>query len=137
ALLDPQVLDVELLAVPLGPVEVRVALEHRHDVLVVDERNDPLLLAPDAGAVGIDVAPLAIVEELHPGRRRARVERLGVVVNLEQVAAGRAAVDDLEQAVLAGAAVDALEPGVVAHVRASIPDPSSAPERPAALPSPA
>ena len=73
ALLDPQVLDVQLLAVAVGPEEVRVALVHRHDVLVVDEGDDPFLLAPDTGPVRVHVAVRAVLEELHPrgGRPRA------------------------------------------------------------------
>jgi hypothetical protein len=46
-LLHPQVLDVDLAAVALGPEEIAVAFERRDDVLVVDERDDPFLLAPD------------------------------------------------------------------------------------------
>ena len=103
-----------MLAVAVGPEEVRAALVDRDDVLVVDEGHHPLLLAPHAGAVGADVAPVAVVEELHPRRRRAAAAARSMSwTDLEQVAARRAAVDDLEQAEPAGAAVDALEPGVV------------------------
>ena len=87
ALLDPEILDAELLAVAVGPEEVRVALVHRHDVLVVDEGQHPLLLAPHPRAVGVDVAAVALVEELDPGRGRARLQRLHVVLDLEQIAA--------------------------------------------------
>jgi hypothetical protein len=115
ALLDPEVLDAELLAVTVGPEEVGVALVHRHDVLVVDEGHHPFLLAPHPGAVGIDVAAVAVVEELDPGGRRARPQRVHVVLDLEEVPAGRAPVDDLPEVELARAAVDALEPRVVRH----------------------
>ena len=117
ALLDPQVLDVELLAVAVGPEEVGVALVHRHDVLVVDERHHPLLLAPDPGAVGVDVPAVAVVEELDPGGGRARPQRVHVVLDLEEVPAGGTPVDDLPEVELPRAAVDALEPRVVRHVR--------------------
>ena len=115
ALLDPQVLDVELLAVAIRPEEVRAALVGRHDVLVVDEGHHPFLLAPDARAVGVRVPAVALVEELHPRGGRARPQRLHVVLDLEEIAAGGAAVDDLAEAVLPVAAIDALKPRVVAH----------------------
>src|SRR5207344_1671552 len=51
---------------------------------------------------------------------RARPERLHVVMDLEEVAAGGAAVDHLAQAVLPVAAIDALKPRVVAHGAVSI-----------------
>jgi hypothetical protein len=96
-LLHPQVLDVDLAAVALGPEEIAVAFERRDDVLVVDERDDPFLLAPDPGAVGINALPVAVLEQLHPGGRGAGAERLHVVLDLEQVAARGTTVDDLEQ----------------------------------------
>ena len=48
ALLDPEILDVELLTVSISPEEVGVALEGRDDVLVVDKGNDPFFLCPHA-----------------------------------------------------------------------------------------
>src|SRR5581483_5728022 len=115
ALLDPQVLDVELLAVAVGPQEVGVALVHRHDVLVVDEGHHPLLLAPHPRAVGIGVAAVAVVEELDPGRRGAGAQGVHVVLDLEQVPARGAAVDDLPEVELPRASVDALKHRVVRH----------------------
>src|SRR4029077_381424 len=103
-----------------GPQEVTVPLVHRHDVLVVDEGDHPLLLAPYPGAIGVSVPAIPLVEELHPRRRRPGAEGVQVVLDLEEVAAGRTAVDDFEQAVLPGAAVDAAEPGPVAHGPPSI-----------------
>ncbi len=47
ALLDPKVLDVDLLAITVGPEKVGVAFAGRDDVLVIDERNDPFLLCPN------------------------------------------------------------------------------------------
>src|SRR5262249_32295988 len=113
ALLDPEILDPEHLAVAVGPQEVRPALVGRDDALVVDEGDDPLLLAPHAGAVREHVPAIAVVEQLHPGRRRAPPQGLEVVDHVEEVVAGGTAVDDLEQAVPPGATVDALEPSAV------------------------
>jgi len=84
-----QVLDAELLAVAVGPQEVRVALVHRHDVLVVDEGHHPLLLPPDPGAVGVDVRRVPVVEELDPRGGGARPQGVHVVLDLEQIPAGR------------------------------------------------
>jgi hypothetical protein len=113
ALLDPQVLDPAHAPVAFRPQEVGAALVGGHDVLVGQEGDHPLLLAPHPGAVGEVVAPVALVEELHPRRRRAPAQRVHVVHHVEQVAARRAAVDDLEQAEARGTAVDAFEPGAV------------------------
>ena len=66
------------------------------------------------------VTPVPIVEELHPRRGGPAAQRVHVVLHLEEVAAGRAPIDDLEKAVLAGTPVDAGEPCVVAHGRGSI-----------------
>ena len=98
ALLDPEILDVKLLAVAIGPEEIGVALAGRNDVLVVDKRDDPLLLRPHARAVGVGILAQAIVEELDPRRCGPGLEGLGVVVHFEQIAARRAAVDNLQQA---------------------------------------
>ena len=116
ALLDPEVLDPEHLAVAVRPQEVRASLVGRDDALVVEEGDHPLLLPPHAGPVGEQVPPVAVVEELHPGRGRPAPEGLEIVDHVEEVVARGTAVDDLQQAVAAGAAVDALEPGaVLAH----------------------
>jgi hypothetical protein len=115
ALLYPEIFDTDLFAVAIGPEEVGVAFERRDDVLVVDEGNDPLLLGPHSGAVGIGVLAAAIVEEFDPRGRCPGSESVDVVVHFEQITARRAAVDHLEQAELARAAVDALKPRVIAH----------------------
>ena len=115
ALLDPQILKAELAAEALGPEEVGAALVHRHDLLVAHRRGDPLLLAPDGRAVGPRRALVAIVEQLHPGGGRARLERVHVVRDLEQIAARRAAIERLVERVGAGAAGDAAERGAKAH----------------------
>src|SRR5215207_6411080 len=106
---------MKLLAVTAGPEQIGVALAGRDDVFVVDERNHPLLLCPNAGTIRIIVAPHALIEEIDPGRRRARLELIHIVADLEQVAASRTAINNLQQAVLTGTAVDALKPGVIAH----------------------
>jgi hypothetical protein len=106
---------VKLLAVAIGPEEIRIALKSRNDVFVVDERNHPLLLRPHAGAIWVGSLAAAIIKQLYPCRRSPGFESLHVVTDLEQVAARRAAIDNFEQAELAGTAVDALKPCVIVH----------------------
>src|SRR5258708_4310239 len=115
ALLDPKIFEMKLLAVPAGPEQVGVALAGRDDVFVIDERNHPLLLCPDAGTIRIIVAPHAFIEQIDPGRRCARLELIHIMANLEQVAASWTAINNLQQAVLSGTAVNALKPCVIAH----------------------
>src|SRR5262249_6272644 len=117
AQLDPEVRDAELPAVAVGPEEVRAALEHRDHVLVADVGRDPLLLAPDARAVGPERLLVAVVEELDPGRGRAVAQGVEIVRDLEQVAAARAAVEDFVERVAAVAAGDAAEGRGVRHAR--------------------
>src|SRR5205823_5422742 len=85
------------------------------DVLVVDEGHHPFLLAPHPRAVGVGVAPVPVVEELHPRGPGPRAQRVEVVLHLEQVAARGTAIDDLPETELPRTAVDALKPRVVAH----------------------
>ena len=74
--LDPEVVDADLLAVALGPEQVRAALVHRDDDVVGQLGHDPLALAPDARAVRPGGSLVAIVEELHPRRAAAIREAL-------------------------------------------------------------
>ena len=47
ALLHPEIFHTQdFSAVPIRPEEVRVALEHGDDILVIDAGQDPFLLAP-------------------------------------------------------------------------------------------
>src|ERR1051325_9878207 len=108
-LLDPQVFDVKLFAVTIGPVKIRISFERRDDVFVIDERHDPFLFGPDTRAVRVLILPVTIIEQLDPGRRSSCFESLHVVTDFEQVAAIRAAIDNLEQTELAGTAPNALE----------------------------
>ena len=78
--LDPEVVHADHLAEALGPEEVRAALVERDDVVVVDLRQDPFLLAPDAGAVGPLGGLVAVLEELHPRLGAAVGQRLHVVL---------------------------------------------------------
>ncbi len=82
--LDPQILEADLAPVALGPEEVGVALVHRDDVLVVDLGTDPLLLAPDARAVGPLVAVGAVLEERAPLGARQRAQRIEIVGDLQE-----------------------------------------------------
>ena len=88
AQLDPEIVEAELAAVALGPEQVRAALVHRDDVLVAHLGADPLLLAPDAGAVR--PAPCACsarrTAASTPAGLRCR-QRVEVVHDLQQVAA--------------------------------------------------
>ena len=111
AQLDPEVVHPDLLAVTLRPEQVGAALEHGDDVLVVKVRLDPLLLAPDAGAVRPLGAHVPVLEQLHPLERALLLQGFDVVSHLEQVGASGAAVDDLVEGVLAGAAGDAAKGG--------------------------
>jgi hypothetical protein len=111
--LDPQVLDPDVAAVALRPEVVRAALVHRYDVLVADVGADPLLLAPHAGAVWPGGPLVAVVEETHPGDGAAMAQRLDVVHDLQQIAAGGAAIQGLPDRVLARAAGRTAEDGAV------------------------
>ena len=62
ALLNPEIFEVKLLAVTIGPEEIGIALEGRDNILVVDERNHPFLLRPYARAVRVVVLAQAIIE---------------------------------------------------------------------------
>lgn len=67
ALLHPQVRHVERLAAEaLRPEQVAVALKHGDDVLVAQLRQNPLLLAPHAGAEGPGGGADARVEQRAP-----------------------------------------------------------------------
>jgi len=63
---DPQIVHTHDLPETLGPEKVGAAFIERDDVVVFDLGQDPLLLAPDAGAVGPLVALVAVLEKLHP-----------------------------------------------------------------------
>ena len=115
ALLDPQILEVKLLAIAIGPKEIGIPFESRNDVLVVDKGNDPLLLRPDAGAIGVVVLTQAFIKKRDPRRCSPGFEGFAVVMDLEQIAAGRTAVDNFQKAKLARAAPDALKPSVIVH----------------------
>ena len=119
-LLDPEIFDVDLLAVSVRPEEIGVAFEGRYDVLVADKGNDPFLLGPHTRPVRVDVLATAIVKELDPRRRCFCFESLDIVMDLEQITARGAAVDDLEQTECAGATVDALKPRVIVHRQNSL-----------------
>ena len=95
----PQVVHPEeRFAEPLGPEEVRVSFEGRHDVVVVDLGEDPLFLGPDSGAVGPLGFPDARVEEAAPVSSVVGPQGVEVVLDVEQ-AAGFAAVDDVVEGV--------------------------------------
>src|SRR4029079_16272918 len=115
ALLHPQLVEAQRVAEAVGPEQVRAALVHRDDVLVADLGTDPLLLAPDRRSVGPRRALVSLVEQPHPRRRAAIAQRLDVVADLEQIAAGGAVVDRLRELVLAMTAGDAAEDGAVGH----------------------
>ena len=57
----------------------------------------------------------ALIEQLDPSRCGSGFESFSVVMDLQQVTAGRAPVDNLEKAELARTAPNALKPCVVVH----------------------
>jgi len=96
---DPQLVHAQkLFAETLSPEEVGVSLEGGDDVVVVDLGEDPLLLAPDAGAVGPGGLADAGVEEGAPVLAVEALERVHVVLDIEE-AAGLGAVHDLVEGV--------------------------------------
>ena len=100
ALLHPQVIHAEhLAAVAVSPEEVGVALEHGDDVVVRNSGEDPLLLAPHAGAVRPDGLADALVKESLPVLRRVDGKGLHVVLDIEETAV-LAPVDDVVDGVL-------------------------------------
>src|SRR5262249_12937046 len=115
ALLDPQMLDADPGAEPRGGQKRRAAFVHRHDMLVADARGDPLLLAPDARAVGPRSAPVARFEQLFPLGGRSRGERVEVVFHLEQIAARGTAGQPRVERVRSAAARRAAECGAERH----------------------
>ena len=99
AVFDPQLVHAEkLFAETLGPEEVGVSLEGGDDVIVVDLGEHPLLLAPDAGAVGPGGPADAGVEEGAPVLAVEALEGGHVVLHVEE-AAGLGAVHDLIEGV--------------------------------------
>ena len=99
AVLHPKVVHgEELFPEPFGPEEVGVAFEGANDVVGVDLRENPLLLAPHAGTVRPRRPPHARVEERAPVRAVEPRECLHVVLHVEEPA-GAAPVHDLVQAV--------------------------------------
>src|SRR5262245_54493386 len=116
ALLDPELVEAQLAAVALGPEQIGVALVHRHDVLVVDVRQHPLLLAPDAGAVRPRARVRALAEQALPLRRRRLGELVHVVRDFQQRAVARV-VDDLVERIDLVVIADATEPGAVRGLR--------------------
>src|ERR1044072_8745503 len=121
ALLDPEIFQMELLAVAVRPEQIGIAFARGNHVLVVDERHHPFFLGPYSRAVRIAVLSDPIVEKLDPGARRPRLQRFHVVAHFEQIAAGGTTVDDFEKTVLSRTAVDALKPGVITHGRKPFP----------------
>ena len=63
-------------------------------LLSLDLRTDPFLLAPDARSVRPDRSLVALVEQAHPRRRAPVAQRVQIVRDFEQAAAGRTAIDD-------------------------------------------
>ena len=116
AQLHPQVAHPQLASEPLGPEQVRAALVHRDDRFVSDVRAHPFLLAPDRRAIGPGGPLVALVEQPHPRDRRPVGQRVEVVGDLEQVAAGRTAVDRLPQGILPVAAGDTAEHRAIRHL---------------------
>lgn len=99
AVLDPEIVHVdEAFAESFSPEEVGVTFEGGDDVVVVDLREDPLLLAPDAGAVGPGGFADAGVEEVAPVFAVEGFEGGDVVLDVEE-AAGLGAVDDFVEGV--------------------------------------
>src|SRR5262245_64490083 len=109
ALLDPEILQMELLAVAVGPEQVGIALARGDDIFIINEWDDPFLLGPNPRPIRIDVLADTFVEELDPRRGCTRTERRHVVAHLKQIAAGRTTVNDLHETVLPRATVDALK----------------------------
>jgi len=115
ALLDPEILQVELFAVTVCPEQIGVAFTHRDDVGIVDKGNDPLLLGPNPGAIRVYVLTQAIIEQLDPGCRSSRRQRLHIVTHFEKASAFRAAIDDFQEVILPGTIVNALKPRGITH----------------------
>src|SRR5207237_10135972 len=97
------------------PGVVGIALPGRNHIFVVDKRHDPLFRRPNSRAVRIDVLTYPIVEELDPCSRRPGFERVHVVAHFEQIAAGRATINNFKQAILPLATVNALKPRFIVH----------------------
>ncbi|RKX23695.1 MAG: hypothetical protein DRP47_12430, partial [Candidatus Zixiibacteriota bacterium] len=76
---------------------------------------DPLLLAPHAAAVGPLNGAGALVEQGPPLGGAALLQRLQVVLHVQQAPAVLAPVDDVVDGVAAAAAANTLEPTVVRH----------------------
>lgn len=99
AVFNPEVAHAqELFAETLGPEQVGVTLEGADDVVAVNLGQDPLLLGPDAGAVGPRGLADAGVEEFAPVPAVVFFQGGHIVLDVEE-AARLGAVDDLVEGV--------------------------------------
>ena len=71
-LLNPEVGNANFFSEPFRPEEVRASLEHRDDVLIINNWTHELLLPPDAAAIGIFRSHVTLFEKIDPCRRRIR-----------------------------------------------------------------
>ncbi len=113
--LHPEIVAAELAAIALRPEKVGAPLIHRNDEVIGHVGDHPLTLAPNTRSVRPERALVAVVEELHPGVRAARTQRLDVVDDLEKTSTPRTSVNGLSQRKGAVTPEEAAELGVVIH----------------------
>ena len=103
---NPQIIHAQkLFAITLSPEKVRVSLESRHDIGVVDLREDPFFLGPDAGAVRPRGLADAGIEEVAPVLAVVGFQGGDIVLDVEQPAGSRAVHDLVEGVGLVGGLV--------------------------------
>jgi hypothetical protein len=83
ALLDPQIFDVDLLTVTIGPEKIGVTLASRDDVFVGDKWNDPFFLRPNSRPVRINVLTDTAIEKFNPTRRGSRAQSFHIMSHFE------------------------------------------------------
>lgn len=94
-MLDPEIVHAQkLFAETLSPEKIGITLESADNVVTVNFGKDPLLLAPDAGAIGPSGLADAGIEKGFPVIAVELLKRIHVVLDVEE-ATGTAAVNNL------------------------------------------
>jgi hypothetical protein len=73
ALFDPEIFEANLFAKSFRPKKVGSTFAHRNNIVIFDGRAYHFFLAPHTTAIGIRRAAVAVVKELFPFLRRARL----------------------------------------------------------------
>ena len=114
--LNPELVHTDHFSEALRPKQIGAAFVDGNDILVINLRQNPFFLAPDARAVRPLIAFVALLEKLLPGSGITLGQSGGIVLDFEERIAFRTLVNDGVQRILRSALrVDALEPRSIGH----------------------